>query len=287
MNYKYWIAGLILISRNQLLSQTAVYPLHVGDLWQYREDSGPGPHLFSRQVLSDTVFPNGRTYAVIHEWDQWSGYLTYERASWDSVFVYNTYMQREDMIYDFSRSVGDTVAIFPRFFDTTVIVLYDYRIVNFFGQNRGEWTFYIDWLIHGLDDEESRSIIDSIGLTGSAGFGYWRYFQGAIINGIQYGTILSVNGNDRIQPATYSLHQNYPNPFNPRTTIAFQILSTSKVILKVFDLLGREVVTLLNQELDPGTHKIEFDAKGLASGVYYYRLQAGNFMDTKKLILLR
>ena len=88
-------------------------------------------------------------------------------------------------------------------------------------------------------------------------------------------------------PNGYFLSQNYPNPFNPETRIKFQIPNTNDVVLKVYDILGREVATLVNERKPPGTYEAEFDGSGLASGVYLYRLKAGSFVETKKLILLR
>jgi hypothetical protein len=86
---------------------------------------------------------------------------------------------------------------------------------------------------------------------------------------------------------TYELQQNYPNPFNPSTNIAFRLPAKSFVSLKVFDLVGREVVTLMSQEKPVGTYNVTFDASKLPSGVYFYHLQAGTFIETKKLVLLR
>jgi hypothetical protein len=88
-------------------------------------------------------------------------------------------------------------------------------------------------------------------------------------------------------PTHFILNQNYPNPFNPTTTITFALPVKSFVSLKIFDALGREVETLLAEELSVGTYSKQWDASGLPSGVYFYRLQAGSFMETKKLLLLR
>jgi hypothetical protein len=85
----------------------------------------------------------------------------------------------------------------------------------------------------------------------------------------------------------FSLGQNYPNPFNPATTISFSLPSTSFVSLKVFDALGREVGVLLSEKLPAGTYSQQWNTEGLVSGVYFYRLQASNFVETKKLVLLR
>ncbi|MDZ7766259.1 MAG: T9SS type A sorting domain-containing protein [Melioribacteraceae bacterium] len=72
----------------------------------------------------------------------------------------------------------------------------------------------------------------------------------------------------------FSLSQNYPNPFNPTTSIKYQVSSSEKVILKVYDILGREIKTLVNEVKSPGSYEVQFDASQLASGVYFYRLTA-------------
>jgi photosystem II stability/assembly factor-like uncharacterized protein len=88
-------------------------------------------------------------------------------------------------------------------------------------------------------------------------------------------------------PDQFTLFQNYPNPFNPNTTIKFGLPKSSDVRLSVFDMLGREVSALVNERRTAGVHEVRFDASGLSSGVYFYRLQAGSFVETKKLLLLR
>ncbi|MGA9364749.1 MAG: T9SS type A sorting domain-containing protein [Bacteroidota bacterium] len=88
-------------------------------------------------------------------------------------------------------------------------------------------------------------------------------------------------------PRQYALHQNYPNPFNPTSIIRYDLPKSSFVTLKVYDVLGREVSTLVNERQEPGVHQGNWQASGFASGVYFYRLQAGTFVETKKLILLR
>jgi hypothetical protein len=88
-------------------------------------------------------------------------------------------------------------------------------------------------------------------------------------------------------PSSYSLSQNYPNPFNPVTKIAFSLPKNSDVKLVVFDILGREVATLVNDYRTAGTHSIEFNASNLASGVYLYRIEAGDFKDVKRMMLVK
>jgi hypothetical protein len=88
-------------------------------------------------------------------------------------------------------------------------------------------------------------------------------------------------------PEALLLFQNYPNPFNPSTAIKFTLPRVGHVTLKIYDLLGTEVATLVNELLGPGTYERTFDAEGLASGVYFYRTQADGFIQTRKLLLLR
>jgi hypothetical protein len=85
----------------------------------------------------------------------------------------------------------------------------------------------------------------------------------------------------------YSMYQNYPNPFNPSTTISWQQPEAGIVTLKIYDVLGREVTTLLNEELTAGKHEVIFDASRFSSGVYFYQVQAGKFLETKKMILIK
>jgi hypothetical protein len=93
--------------------------------------------------------------------------------------------------------------------------------------------------------------------------------------------------NDIRKLNAYNLEQNYPNPFNPNTTINYQIPELSFVTLKVYDVLGSEITTLVNEEKPVGSYEVEFDATILSSGVYFYRLQAGSFVETKKMVLMK
>ncbi len=104
--------------------------------------------------------------------------------------------------------------------------------------------------------------------------------------GYKYSQIVSIeiNGDDRL-PKKYSIEQNYPNPFNPSTTINFAIPITGKVMLEIYNLLGQKVSTIINNDLTAGYHSVNFNGSNLASGVYIYRLQAGNFRQAKKMIL--
>jgi hypothetical protein len=116
--------------------------------------------------------------------------------------------------------------------------------------------------------------------------------------------LTNVENNSNTIPTSYSLQQNYPNPFNPTTKIKFDIPSNVKretsdvlfplrkggegvVTLKIYDILGKEIATLVNEQLAPGTYEVTFDGSEFPSGVYFYQLKTNNFSETKKLLLIK
>ena len=99
--------------------------------------------------------------------------------------------------------------------------------------------------------------------------------------------IVGVEDNEMLNPTEYALYQNYPNPFNPVTKIQFSVPQSSKVVIKVFDILGSEIETLVNQEKPVGTYELSWNAANLPSGVYFYQIKAGSFVETRKMILLK
>lgn len=111
-------------------------------------------------------------------------------------------------------------------------------------------------------------------------------FSSALI--IVFRTLTDVNEQTKsLIPDSWVLEQNYPNPFNPVTTFQFSIINRQLTILKVYDLLGREVATIVNENLEPGIYQRTFSGEGLSSGVYFYRLTSGGFTETRKLLLMK
>ena len=112
--------------------------------------------------------------------------------------------------------------------------------------------------------------------------------DGQIMNfGIAVTYPTGINNNNNEIPNAYRLEQNYPNPFNPVTNIAFSIPKAGNVKLIVYDMLGREVVALVNEFKQSGNYSVDFDASNLSSGVYLYKIEAGDFKDTKKMMLIK
>jgi hypothetical protein len=126
-------------------------------------------------------------------------------------------------------------------------------------------------------------------LTGIIYYSFNRY-KFVPRNDADFGTITGVSiDNENILPAKFALDQNYPNPFNPTTNFKFSIVNSQLIILKIYDVLGREVKTLVNETLNPGTYTVRWDATGISSGVYFYRLivNNGEFQQMKKMLLLK
>jgi hypothetical protein len=99
--------------------------------------------------------------------------------------------------------------------------------------------------------------------------------------------IISVRNISTNIPGNYFLYQNYPNPFNPTTIIKYQIQKSNFVELKVFDILGKSIASLVNEKQSPGTYEVQFNASNLPSGIYFYKLIAGDFVQIKKMVLLK
>jgi hypothetical protein len=124
-------------------------------------------------------------------------------------------------------------------------------------------------------------------VVGLARAGNGMVTSGFLADSLSWSLVTGVDGPGAYDlPLTFELRQNYPNPFNPTTVVSWQLPVSSHVRLVIYDLLGREVATLVNEVRAPGAYHITWNAAGLASGVYLYRLTAGSFSETKKMLLL-
>ena len=227
---------------------------------------------------------NGKVYTHLHsdrELDE-----QYFRQSGSKIYSYDPYYQTERAWYDFSKTTNDTVGIVYGPYDTTTITVAYQEMISVFGMARLSWAFYETW--SPLSFYALREVTDSVGLT------YYQYepgmvyeLSGAILNGVQYGMITEVNLKARSGPQAFRLSQNYPNPFNPSTTIHFELPKASIVHLELFNILGQSVMQILDEKREAGTYDVPVRAGNLSSGVYFYRLAAGDFVQTRKMVLTR
>ncbi|MEQ9263655.1 MAG: T9SS type A sorting domain-containing protein [Balneolaceae bacterium] len=183
-------------------------------------------------------------------------------------------------------TVIDVVGIFPSANDSQdpMVTLVADSINNFLGEELelevGESADFL-WNVRVSDGSDTLDVHGPYGNFGDDFEPIYRF--------ITFERGVSVNNEDEVgTPREFSLDQNYPNPFNPSTNINFSLPQTSKVTLNVYDMLGRKVATLLNNEqLNAANHTVKFDASALASGMYIYRIEAGSFTSTRKMMLIK
>ena len=262
------------------------FPMSMGDRWQYVE----APSFFhDAKVVSDTVLIGSFSYS------QFSGLLVDGYYRKDGSRLYRRSGGADRLIADFSAKKGDTLGYYKGSPDTIMILASDQGLWQCFDRLRYQMKFlhvskHSPGMIRAL-----YQVADSVGFVSVGVEGIILAIVGAQVSGRSFGVITSVaSRGGHVDPDQITL-QNYPNPFNPTTAISFQLSAVSVVTLKVIDVLGREIATLVNDVRSAGTYTVQWDASAFPSGTYFYRLQAGNasttsapgFVETKKMILLR
>jgi len=277
-------------------SSLAFFPLQPNDLWQYRHHYTPCccnyeiSSYFTVRVAGDTVLRDGLDYKVLETNSPQlisTRYLRVDTAT-ANVYEFSGDTSVGDYLVDSLRAtVGSSFrstlpnyggAIMCERIDTATVAGIRTMVKLFAG---GGGIFYrlayglgltqIDTMVFQCTTWDSRS--DDLCY--------------ARIGGREYGTIVGVSNQPEIIPGSFTIEQNYPNPFNPTTTIKYELPKAAHVILTVFDILGREVSVLVNDRRSAGVYEIKFDGSNLASGVYFYRLQAEDFIQSKRLLILK
>ena len=268
--------------------QNFTFPLQKGNLWQYAmyyiETPIPDFRGYNQVIAEkDTVMPNGKTYIILRAQKFQEIAQRILRRDGLKVFQYSLKDSMEYLRYDFSKSKGDTIALYYLPWLSPVWVQNIYT-ASIFNMSRRQF------LIQGspfLSDFQVK-IADSVGIVEATdGLTMQMALIGAIIDGVRYGTIVGVEQQLTLLPARYVLYQNFPNPFNPATIISYQVPVNGVVTVRVYDVLGREVVMLMNEKKSAGSYTVLWDAGKYPSGVYFYRLQAGSFVETKKMVLVK
>jgi photosystem II stability/assembly factor-like uncharacterized protein len=181
-------------------------------------------------------------------------------------------------------------------------VNYDYFFLGFFGTGRAIamrtgnelWVplgFSIGWAV-SLDaarswqlitDNDSEAVYDALFVDSTHGWAVGEYGKVYKFN----KEIIGIKNKGENSPVSFKLYQNYPNPFNPVTKIYYELPENSYIKLSVYDVLGREVTSLVDGEMPRGKHESDWNASGLSSGVYFYKIEAGTYTQTKKMVLLK
>ncbi len=276
------------------------YPLAVGNKWIYDKTTvtyDPYPQyshqILVKEVLRDTIAANGKHYYYLKDETVWEEDVL-ERIDSSEGKVHR-YLENpgltenEYLLDDLLAEVGDTVNSYRMgYYPGSHTTVLDEITFEKWGLNKPKKVFE-QYILH----PPVYSLTQDIGLDSIYSYfdfgDTWIVLKGCIINGVVYGdtTVVSVEDETQNLPTEFSLSQNYPNPFNPSTSIKYAVSSRQFVNLKVYDVLGNEIATLVKEELPAREYEVEFDGSGLTSGIYFYQLRAGSFVQTKKMILIK
>lgn len=267
-----------------------VAPLKLGNSWIHEYSS-----YYQKQTIIDTnVVIDSLTYYRIKIQSTFAmeGYSEYVRLNTDSFYVWRQCPQPgncyEEPYYKQNVMLGEHW-VHPEDSNSSVTVINVFPS-DVFGQE--VQVKVLKYIGAGGLTEIDRFWAEEYGELTSVDFDgeVLSSLNGCIIDGIAYGDtsfyVVSVQDENALIE-DYNLYQNYPNPFNPTTTISFSTPRAGLVSLKVFDILGKEVATLVNERKIAGSYSVDFDASDLPSGIYVYKLTSGKFSDAKKLILLK
>lgn len=276
-----WLVFLLNnILHSQIDSASNIYfPLGVGNQWQYEVIIDPvwNPDTLVQhhKIIGDTILTDGKKYytrLILPD-----SIYRFERidSSGSKVFLFVLSIAdsgHEYCIHDFAKA--DTLT--KDYVGNMNIIANRIRLVTRYVFQTWTYTFS-----EGLG--LSRYVYQFID-------GYFEYqtLNWARIDSVEYGNFITKIDQSEINwPKKIKLFQNYPNPFNSSTIITFTLPKQESVIITIYNVIGEKIETLFNKKIPAGNHKVEFDARNISSGIYFYQIQAGKFQDVKKMILFQ
>jgi hypothetical protein len=269
------------------------YPLAKGNKWFYNYELTVGIQTEKGKIISEvtdiiqegnqkyyeltertkTDGKEGISYGKKYLWiDSLNGRIYSVNKTADTFYI-------ENLIGDFITQ-KDTI-----YADSGYYLFCNYNNKRVFDCDQKIREFYNPVMVYTYVFADGAGIIEE---SGYELLSYRKYLKGAVIGKNVYGdTTLTSVKDEPISEMQYDLLQNYPNPFNPETNIKYTVKSRGYVTLKVYDILGNEIITLVNEEKPAGNYEVKFNGSGLASGIYIYKLTSGNFIKARKLLLLK
>ncbi len=259
-----------------LQGQHVAYPLAPGTSWGWSYVNEGG--YVTQTVLQDTLMPNGRHYSRVPACIAFAE--LFERVQGDTVYAYSPGAGKEYILFDFTRSVGDTVN------RDNHTVLISKQNQTAYGATRRTWSFAVDPLPQAIDDEYGYDVTDSIGVTG-----YWTangtwFARWALVGSRLYGTLTGISRVEPL-PAPENRIAGYPNPFNGQTVVSVSLARGEDISIRVYNALGQLVTVLADGYFSAGDHRIPWDAPGVSSGTYFVRLSTGAGSTTARLVIAK
>lgn len=247
------------------------------------------------KITRDTVLSNGKKYFVFEGWQGISSPIDWKYQRIDSttmnVYFFDMNSNQDRLIDSLRIQVGDTFKC--NRFTTTQWAWAKLQFANpvtAFGQTRvsrsypARASFPTQLLNYQLLEGIGFSSVSMCELGGVT-----HYLKGCVISGVVYGdtTLTNIQQIGINVPDIYKLRQNYPNPFNPSTNIKYDLIKNGNVKISVYDVSGKEVASLVDQFQNAGSYQMAFNATGLSSGVYFYKLETDDFKDVKRMVILK
>jgi photosystem II stability/assembly factor-like uncharacterized protein len=278
--------------------ESELFPLRIGNKWFYRYAANQDKGFVVREIIDTTAdgyrkvsvtsylqsgvknsteywsFTEGRFYITTAPVITVSDMPVYvssllNDSSWGSGFYYSYSLKKTEQTYLGTR--------------------YTTQFLTSYGQGKVSFTQSIDGIAVGIGLAYFHEHWAYIGYSPLSNYDTLilvGFVKNSVLRGDSTRSLTSV-GSDKWISMTYQLDQNYPNPFNPSTTISFTLPSRSFVTLKIFDVMGREIASIVSEEMQAGTYSRSWNAGTMTSGMYFYRLQAGAFTQTRRLLIVR
>jgi len=255
-------------------SDTSIYYGNLDSIYNSINNRGGSVLLFEGHVTdSGFAYPNwiGK-YDLNNLTNEHKYFLTFFASSQFAIIDTNTNFTSELMFLSNAGSIGGIAFAGPAFWGTGV----EFQ------------KYWVDRLFNSEVQSLGQAVLSFLPSSST------NWYMKQITNlwadpslKLKYDPTVDVEEIENEIPTVYALYQNYPNPFNPGTKIGFRIAGRGFVSLKVYDLLGRVIATLVNEDKPAGIYEVEFDASSLTSSIYFYQLKAGNFIETRKMILMK
>jgi hypothetical protein len=285
-----------------LEERLSYFSLQIGDYWQYIQHNfiatvGTSESYFSIEIKEMKLLENGENYFCIESSFEETYFVRIDTTT-GIVYQYNTRLKIEYVMHDLFSEIGDdyfgsgTYFSYPSYPSLTKQYCDSIVTDSLLGISTKIKKFCSPDLI-GEGNMQYFAYAQYLGLTHSF-FDFQGLSQNTIeliyakISGIEYGTKYDpINAVENEILFEYSLAQNYPNPFNPTTTIEYSITELNNVQLIIYNVLGQKITTLVNEVQPPGNYEVSFDGSSLTSGVYYYQIRTQEFVETRKMLLVR
>ncbi len=267
---------------------TIKYNATTGDSLAYASYTGPANQIDI--VTAMTIDASSNVYVTGYSQGTGTGLYDYATIKYNSLLVQQWVMRMSDPSngsdLPYSIGIDNTGAVYVTGSSQGAGTNFDYLTVKYNSAGVQQWFKRENGNTNGNDYASSIAVFDTgkIFITGSANFtppGSIVYYT------IRYSNVVGIKPISNIVPSSYSLNQNYPNPFNPTTNFKFGIPKSGFVNITLYDMLGREMEKLVNENLNAGEYLVDLDASKYSSGVYYYKLTTDEFTQTKKMMLVK